>query len=41
MGRRGLTSCEKKWRSDVSEKVESATQVFIEQLDIVQKGLCT
>ncbi len=40
MRKRGLTSYEKKWRSDASEKVESAAQVFIEQLDTAHKGLC-
>jgi hypothetical protein len=39
-GKKGSTSCEKKWRNDMSAKVESVTQVFIEQLDTTHKGLC-
>jgi hypothetical protein len=40
MRRRGLTSCEKKWRNDVSAKVESAAKVFAKQLNTTHKRLC-
>jgi hypothetical protein len=40
VGRRRLTLCEKKWRSDASAKVESVAQMFTEKLDIAHKGLC-